>query len=89
MSAWAQGWYADLVDDNRMAADRLTMTYAGARGDGLGVAGAVVWSDPGAWDAGGMIGGHDYSSWRGDGGGFDGGGFDGGGDGGGGGGGGG
>jgi hypothetical protein len=81
-AAWAQGWYADLVDDNRMAADRLTMAYATGRGDSWGAAGAVAWSDPGAWDSGGMIGGHDYSGWHGDGGGFDGGG--GGGDGGGG-----
>ena len=76
-AAWAQGWYADLVDDNRIAADRLTMAYAGARGDNTGVAGAVAWTDPGTWDGGGMIGGHDYSGWHGDGGGFDGGGFDG------------
>lgn len=76
-AAWAQGWYADLVDDNRIAADRLTMTYAGARGDGGGVAGPAAWSDPGAWDGGGTIGGHDYSGWHGGDGGFDGGGFDG------------
>ncbi len=71
-AAWAQGWYADLVDDHRMEADRLTMAYSTARGDTLGAAGALVWSDPGAWDSGGMIGGHDYSGWHGDGGGFEG-----------------
>ena len=38
-AAWAQGWYADLVDDNRIAADRLTMTYGGTQGDGLGATG--------------------------------------------------
>lgn len=84
-AAWALGWYADLVDDNRIAADRLTMTYAGTRGDAGGPAGTAAWVDPGAWDMGGMIGGHDYSGWHGgDGGGFDGGGFGGAGDGGGG-----
>ena len=74
-AAWARGWYSDLVDDNRIAAERLTMTYAGSRGDAMGLAGAAAWSDPGAWDGGGMIGGHDYSGWHG---GIDGsGGFDG------------
>lgn len=86
-SAWAQGWYADLVDEHRIAAERLTMTSAGSRGDATGLAGATAWTDPGAWDGGGMIGGHDYSGWHGsqDGsGGFDGmGGADGGGGGGG------
>ncbi|KRF29439.1 hypothetical protein [Nocardioides sp. Soil805] len=75
-AAWAQGWYADLVDEHRVEADRLTMLYAGAtaRGDGggSGVAHAAAWTDPGAWDGGGMIGGHDYSGWHG---GADGGGF--------------
>ena len=80
-AAWAQGWYADLVDDRRMEADRLTMLYAGAsaRGDGGGVVPAAAWSDPGAWDGGGTIGGHDYTGYSGDGGGFDGAGGDGGG----------
>lgn len=73
--AWASGWYADLVDENRIAADRLTMAYHSPRADGAGAGGAVAWSDPGAWDGGGMIGGHDYSGWHG-GGGYDGGGFD-------------
>jgi hypothetical protein len=79
-AAWAQGWYADLVDDGRLEAERLTMLYAGGspRADGVGVASAAAWSDPGAWEGGGMIGGHDYSGWHG---GADGGGFgDGGGD---------
>lgn len=84
--AWAQGWYGDLVDDHRVEADRLTMLWSGgSRGDTTGVAPAAAWSDPGAWDSGGMIGGHDYSGWHGgDGGGFGDGGGDGGGGGGGG-----
>ena len=81
-ATWALGWYSDLVDDNRIAADRLTMSFVGARGDAVGLPGAAVWSDPGAWGGSGMIGGHDYSDWHG---GPDGsGGFDGMGDGGGG-----
>lgn len=83
-AAWAVGWYGDLVDDHRMEADRLTMLWSGgaSRTDGTGIAAAGAWSDPGAWDGGGMIGGHDYSGWHGgaDGGfGGDGGGGDGGG----------
>ena len=84
-TAWAAGWYADLVLEGRAHADRLTMAYAGvtvAGSDSL-VAG-VEWSDPGAWTDGGMIGGHDYSGWDGHGGGDLGGGDLGGGDGGGG-----
>lgn len=66
-AAWAQGWYGALVDDHRIEADRLTMLYAGApsRGDGTGLAPAAAWTDPGAWEGGGMIGGHDYSGWHG------------------------
>ena len=60
-AAWAQGWYADLVDDHRIAADRLTMTFVTTRSDSFRLAGAAAWSDPGAWDGGGTIGGHDYS----------------------------
>lgn len=87
-AAWAAGWYADLIDDGRIHADRLTMTYSAglARHDGIVIAGAVAWSDPGAWDGGGILGGHDYGHSGfdgGSGGGFDGGGFDGGGGGGG------
>lgn len=82
-AAWAGGWYAELVRDGRMDAERLTMAYAAvlpAQGAGQ-VPLAVAWTDPGAWSDGGMVGGHDYS-----GGGFGdgGGGFGGGGDGGGG-----
>ncbi len=69
-TAWAAGWYADLILDGRAQADRITMLYTGvtvAGSDSL-VAGAE-WSDPGAWSDGGMIGGHDYSGWDGHGGG--------------------
>jgi hypothetical protein len=94
-AAWAGGWYADLVEDGRVDAERLTMTYAGAlpRADAAtSTSLGVAWSDPGAWDGGGMIDGHDYSGYGGagwgggpdGGGGMDGGGGDGGGGGGGG-----
>jgi len=67
-AAWAGGWYAELVEDGRMEAERLTMTYAGTmpRVDAsTAVFLGVAWSDPGAWDGGGMIGGHDYSGYGG------------------------
>jgi hypothetical protein len=93
-AAWAGGWYADLVREGRIEAERLTMAYAealpGARGAGAQLPLTAGWSDPGAWDGGGMIGGHDYSGygggdgWVGDGGGGGGWGDGGGGDGGGG-----
>jgi hypothetical protein len=68
-AAWAGGWYAELVEDGRIEAERLTMAYAGTP---PGTAGAqlplaVAWSDPGAWDGGGMIGGHDFTGYGGDG----------------------
>jgi uncharacterized membrane protein YgcG len=66
-AAWAGGWYAELVEDGRMDAERLTMAYAGPlHGSGhtqLPI--AAAWNDPGAWEGGGMIGGHDYSGWDG------------------------
>ena len=93
--AWAGGWYAELVEDGRLDAERLTMTYAGAPGGRSGAESmlplAAAWSDPGAWTEGGLIGGHDYTGYGGGdfggghgGGGGDGGGGDGGGGGGGG-----
>lgn len=87
-AAWAGGWYAELVREGRLDAERLTMAYAGmlpGQG-GVQLPLAAAWTDPGAWSDGGMIGGHDYSGWGdGGGGGFgDGGGGDGGGGGGGG-----
>ena len=84
-TAWAAGWYADLILDGRLQADRITMSYAGmtAAGSDSLLAGAE-WSDPGAWSDGGVIGGHDYSGGAGPGGGDSGVGEFGGGDGGGG-----
>ncbi len=84
-TAWAAGWYADLILDGRAQADRITLSYVGVTAAGLDslLAGAE-WSDPGAWSDGGTIGGHDYSGWDGHGGGDFGGGDLGGGDGGGG-----
>jgi hypothetical protein len=83
--SYALGYYGAAVETGRLQADRLTGMYGGAviaggPGDWSG------WSDPGAWDGGGMIGGHDYSGYDGGGhGGPEGGGdFGGGGDGGGG-----
>jgi hypothetical protein len=64
-AAWAGGWYADLVREGRMEAERLTMAYAGplhgSAHTQLPI--AVAWSDPGAWEGGGTIDGHDYSGW--------------------------
>jgi hypothetical protein len=68
-TAWAGGWYAELIRDGRVDADRITMTYAGGAAPGIGPHGAaagVAWSDPGAWADGGMIGGHDFSGFGGD-----------------------
>ncbi|WP_224275240.1 hypothetical protein [Nocardioides lacusdianchii] len=66
-AAWAGGWYAELVAEGRIEAERLTMAYAGAdlpgRAGGPQLPIAAAWSDPGAWSDGGMIGGHDYSGW--------------------------
>lgn len=71
-AAWAGGWYADLVEEGRMEADRLTMAYVGTpggrHGDGAALPLAAAWSDPGTWTEGGMIGGHDFSGYGGDGG---------------------
>lgn len=81
-AAWAGGWYAELVEDGRIEAERLTMAYAGSvpgAATGSAVPMSVAWSDPGAWDGGGTIGGHDYSGYGGDGGGAGGGGDGGGG----------
>lgn len=81
-AAWAGGWYAELVRDGRIEAERLTMTYAGTLPPQAGaqLPLAATWTDPGAWSDGGMIDGHDVSGWGGDGGfGGDGGGGDGGG----------
>jgi hypothetical protein len=68
-AAWAGGWYAELVRDGRMDADRLTMTYAGTTTGTMGaqLPLAASWTDPGQWDGGGMIGGHDVSGYGGDG----------------------
>ncbi len=65
--AWAAGWYAEMVRDGRMQADRLTMAYAGTLPvpGGAQLPAAAAWTDPGAWSDGGMIGGHDYSGWGG------------------------
>jgi hypothetical protein len=63
-AAWADGWYAQLVQEGRIEAERLTMTYAALPGPtGATLPLAATWSDPGAWSDGGMIGGHDYSGW--------------------------
>ena len=84
-TAWAGGWYADLILDGRAQADRITMSYTGATIGGTdGLVTGAEWADPGAWTDGGMIGGHDFSGWDGHGGGDFGGGDFGGGDGGGG-----
>ena len=68
-AAWAGGWYAELVEDGRIEAERLTMTYAGTMPAGSDAAAAATlggaWTDPGAWDGGGMIDGHDYSGYGG------------------------
>lgn len=68
-TAWAGGWYDDLVKAGRIEAERLTMAYAGgplAAQTGVQLPLAVAWSDPGAWTEGGMIGGHDFSGYGGD-----------------------
>lgn len=66
-AAWADGWYAELVQEGRFEAGRLTMAYVGPLHGSphtqLPI--AVAWSDPGAWEGGGTIGGHDYSGWDG------------------------
>lgn len=85
-AAWAGGWYAELVRDGHIEAERLTMTYAARppTQSGAQLPLAAAWSDPGAWSEGGTIDGHDYSNWSGGAGGFGGEGGGGGGDGGGG-----
>jgi uncharacterized membrane protein YgcG len=78
-TAWAGGWYAELVLDGRVQADRITMTYAGTTvGGSDSLLAGAEWADPGAWNDGGMIGGHDFSGWDGHGGDFGGGDFGGG-----------
>lgn len=62
--SYALGYYGAAVEAGRLQADRLTGMYGGAvlaggPGDWSG------WSDPGAWDSGGMIGGHDYTGYGG------------------------
>jgi hypothetical protein len=64
--SYALGYYGAAIDAGRLEADRITALYGGvaigsAPGDWSG------WSDPGAWDGGGMIGGHDYSGYGGEG----------------------
>ena len=71
--SYALGYYGAAVEAGRLQADRLTGMYGGA----VIAGGPGAWSDPGAWDSGGMIGGHDYSGYDG-GGGHGGGLFDGG-----------
>ena len=62
--SYALGYYGAAVDSGRLQADRLTGMYGGiAVGGGSGD--WAGWSDPGAWDQGGMIGGHDYSGYGG------------------------
>lgn len=81
-TAWAGGWYAELIREGREDAERLTMAYGVPSGSlgSSGLATTVAWSDPGAWADGGVLGGHDYSSYDGSGGGdFGGGDFGGGG----------
>ncbi|WP_182524146.1 hypothetical protein [Nocardioides dongkuii] len=61
-TAWAAGWYDELIRSGRADATRITMAYAGPVGpDSSRVTLGVAWSDPGSWTEGGMIGGHDYS----------------------------
>jgi hypothetical protein len=68
-TAWAGGWYAELVEEGRIEAERLTMAYAGTLPGtgGVQLPLAAAWSDPGAWDGGGTIDGHDYTGYGGDG----------------------
>lgn len=52
-TAWAGGWYADLILDERAQADRITMTYAGATvGGSDGLLAGAEWANPGAWNDG-------------------------------------
>ena len=67
-AAWAQGWYSGIVEQHRFQADRLTMAFVTtvAAGGANNPSTGVVWADPGSWDGGGTLGGHDYSgSWGG------------------------
>lgn len=64
--SYASGYYGAAVETGRLQADRLTGMYGGAVVSGPGDWSA--WSDPGAWDGGGMIGGHDYTGYGGGGG---------------------
>ena len=60
-AAWAGGWYAELVEEGRIEAERLTMTYAGPMSGAAGAQQplAVAWSDPGTWEGGDGGGGGD------------------------------
>ncbi len=67
-AAWAGGWYAELVREGRIEAERLTMAYAGgilAGPGGVQLPMAAAWTDPGAWSDGGVIDGHDFSGYGG------------------------
>lgn len=66
-ATWAQGWYSGLADPHRFQTDRLTMAFVAASVAGTaGQPTGMAWSDPGSWEGGGLIGGHDYSGWSGD-----------------------
>ena len=73
--AWAAGWYGALAGQGRADANRLTMMFSGgaSRFDAGLYYTTAAWVDPGSWDQGGIIGGHDFTGYEG-GGGFDGGG---------------
>ena len=60
---YALGYYGAAVAAGRLQADRLTAMYGAAAIGGHGAWGG--WSDPGAWEGGGMIGGHDYTGYGG------------------------
>jgi hypothetical protein len=60
---YALGYYGAAVETGRLQADRLTGLY-GATVIG-GHTDWSAWSDPGAWEGGGMIGGHDYTGYGG------------------------
>lgn len=60
---YALGYYGAAVDTGRLQADRLTGLYGAALIGGQ--TDWSAWSDPGAWEGGGMIGGHDYTGYGG------------------------
>ena len=60
---YALGYYGAAVETGRLQADRLTAMYGAAAIGGQGAWGG--WSDPGTWEGGGIIGGHDYTGYGG------------------------